>query len=295
MKKILLIVLFLISRLAILRCYAGVSENCLWFEFDNPIESPQGIVTQPLFIGYGQFAAASKSIADLDGLDVFYTFGEKNKKREDVFYKAEIETINGRPCVRIISATVTWCAVIAIGRKINKVKYNYFAKTSFFLFGKNKDSINRKIPAENKILERRFNIGIYRERLKEFLNYNRLLGFPLRFKIDFDKSPFSNKDVCVIEENSHTYSLKTDRDGEFIYIPQDENNLDKPIRENYRHFLVYGEQKIEDKVYAAAYTVLLRVGYFNRNVNFALGISIFMISVIISLLIALKISRKYCS
>ncbi len=145
------------------------------------------------------------------------------------------------------------------------------------------------------ISDYRFDIGIYRERLREFLNYNRLLGFPIRFEIHFDRAAFSNKNVYVIEENKHTYSLKTDKAGEFVYIPQDEKNLSKSIRENYRCFLVYGEQKLDDIVYIATHTVLLRVGYFNRSVNFSLGISIFIISLIISFLIALKINKKFYS
>lgn len=278
--------------------YADIlADDYLWLEFDEEIKNTDGNIIQSLFLYYGQFPYKKGSIQKLDKMEAFYTFGEKNKKGEDIFYKLEIEKEKVKSYIKVRSKKENWCMVLVRGNgKSNVSEYNYLAKTSFFLFGHADDTEQESAIGIGRF-DKRLDMIIYRERVKEEFTYNRRRHFPIRAIIAFDKKPLSNKDIYIVDEEGNSTRLKTDKKGNFVYFPLngDEPHLKK--EKKFKQELMVSEYILGNTIYKGTYAILFGVRHLPLTLrkgghNIRLGIIIFGISTIITFLAVILLRKR---
>lgn len=278
----------------------SLGDDYIWLEFDEKIKNTDGSITRPLFIWYGQFPDKRGDVRKLSGVEVFYTFGDKNKKKEDIFYKLKIEEKDGKPYALINSNRENWCMVLVSGRKQEDGReYEYLAKTSFFLLGKNKHAPEIKgIPVEIDKLNKHFDIKVYRERIKELITYSRIRTFPIRVMIAFDGKQFSNRDVSVINEFGELQKLKTDKSGIFIYnLPRNRQDFSQKNREkDFEQDIILTSCKAGNVIYIGSYAVLFDFSFVNEGQYAHIlwqGMVIFIIFVALTLVYTLILRKKF--
>ncbi|MCK9603501.1 MAG: hypothetical protein M0R66_04000 [Candidatus Omnitrophica bacterium] len=275
-------------------------NDYMWLEFDKKIKNADGSITQPLFIRYGQFPDKKQDIRALSRIEAFYTFGEKNKKGEDIFYKLKIEEKDGLPYVLVNSNRENWCMILVSARRAADGKaYEYSAKTTFFLLGKNKYAPEVKgVPVEIDKGNKRFDIKLYRERVKELITYSRIRTFPIRVMVAFDGRPFSNRDINIINEFGELQQKKTDRSGVFIYnLPKNRQDFKMKRRErDFEQDVIFSGYSVGNVVYLGSCAVLFDFSFVNEGQYAHIlwqGMAIFIIFVALSLVYALILRKKF--
>lgn len=298
-SKLFIFILFFVY-LTFANSYADSSkDDYLWLEFTKEDINYAG--SRSFFIYYGEFPFKRKAIQDFESLESFYTFGEKDKNGRDIFYRIKIEAEEDRPYIKVSSAKENWCMLLVKYKKeIGGTIYEYLAKTSFFIFSNNKYT-EQGNPADMAIGPNKFlDIRIFRERINEELTYNRIRGYPIRATLLFDNHPINNQSVDIINSQGQLQSYKTDKKGNVIY------NLliaNKYINGEYEYDLILATFTSAEKIYKSTYTVFFIHGansgekshYFKRTSfshNVGMGISICIISVLITLATVLVIRKK---
>ncbi|MBL7130665.1 MAG: hypothetical protein ISS45_04610 [Candidatus Omnitrophica bacterium] len=273
------------SRIA----YADFSrDDYIWLEYADEAGNKSDMAMQHFFICYGQFPDGKKDIEDLDEIKAVYTFGEKGKSGEDIFYKLNIVKGEKKARIRVDSTKANWCAVLVKAAKSEQgLEYNYLAKTSFFILGSDSILNNAKRNALSSPFKRQFEINIYRERAKEDNTFYRRIGYPIGFSVNFDETPFDCKIINIIGDNGEGQQIKTDLDGSLSYIPQG----DKERRQD----LIIVEHILDNSIFKGSYTILFKhtehIATRGRDLNVRLGVSIFMSSLAITFLLVI-ITRK---
>ncbi len=170
--------------------------------------------------------------------------------------------------------------------------FNYFAKTSFFLFGNRKDSgIDN-----NYVVPESFNpapdILIYNERQKVEFNYNRERTFPVRIIIA-GIAPYINAVIKIIGQRGNPQAVELGNKVSFVYFPaKAESGI---IRRNYfSQDLVVATYKQNNIFYSTAYTIPfgIRIVLPENGHNMELGIGIFVVFLINFFILTIK-KRRY--
>jgi len=273
--------------------YAEFSSNdFLWLEFDETSLNINGAISQPIVINYGIFPNKIKNISDLDEIEAFYTFGQKDKVGKDIFYKPNINIKKNKPILFINSVKTNWCMVLVKGiKRYDNFEYNYLAKVSFFIFGhSNIPKYDNPITIEHKP---NFDIKIFRERLKDKFNYDRERWFPIRAKLKFGDHPLVHTEVNIINQSGNSERVISDNNGEIVYIPRyiESNFMDK---KNYFDYdLITVKYSLNNKVYHYAYTVLFKhLKREPKRFNIKIGLAIFIFSAIITFFLLSKIKEN---
>lgn len=277
------------------KAYADFSKDSyVWLQFDKEIKNRDGSTTQPLFIHYGQFPHKRRSIQELDKVEAFYTFGRKDKREKDIFYKLDIETEGDKSFIKINSKRINWCMALVRGSKINNgLEYNYYAKTSFFLFGHSGD-VEEATTAGIDELTEPLDIRIYKERIRiEELTYNRSRNFPIRVTVAFDKKPLSNMDIYIANDEGENQRLRTDRKGNLVYNPRSKADLYSG-RKEFEHDLILTASRLGNTIYKASYTVMFKsLLPKKREFSIGLGMVIFISSAVITFIGVVTARRKF--
>ncbi len=291
MKNILFIFIVLPLYLSASIAYADFSkDDYIWLEYDDEAGNKSDMATQHLFVCYGQFPDRKKSIEGLDNIEAAYTFGEKNKRGEDIFYKLNIVKGEKRARIRVNSDRERWCAVLVKMAKSERgLEYNYLAKTSFFILGNDSILNNAKGNTLNNPFKRQLEINIHRERAKEDNTFYRRLGYPIGFSVNFDKIPFDCKNINIIGDNGKNQQVETGVVDSFSYIPQG----DKERRQD----LIIVERVLGDSIFKGSYTISFKhsehIATRGRDINLRLGVSIFMSSLVIVSLVAIVTRKRF--
>lgn len=284
--KVILFGIFFVLIINISGSCAVFLEDYLWLEFKSEVKNADGSLTQPLIINYGNISSLENDTNKLDNLEAFYTFGEKDKTGADIFYKLNINTDGRKKYVNVNSEKVNWCAVTVRGnKKYSSLEYDYTAQTSFFVFGNSSRLISKKNPSYG--FKKQFNIEVYRERIKEYDTLYRRIGYPIRFRVLFEKKPFRNKSIKVVDNFGEITHAYTAMNGDSVYIPKKQGKI--------RADLLLAEYKIANCVYKIAHTVLFKhsdnIATKRRELDLRLGFFIFICATFISL-ICIMIARK---
>lgn len=265
----------------------------LWLDYSA--QDDQGGVrkSQQLFICYGELPEKERNISELQQLEAFYTFGEKDSQGAPIYYRLNVQHRDGRPYVIIKSQKDTWCQVFckAFRKGVTKT-YFYTASTSFFLQGDSGKDIDIDKEEYNRdILAGGINIELFRERVKEDNTIYRQIGFPLGFAVRFSGKPLSNRDVLVVDDAGNKVQLKADKRGKFSYLPSG-------FRE-FRQDVIVVEHEDKDYLYKSSYSVFFRYRRESntpdimRNFKYPLGLIIFFTSVFASFVLALRARKKF--
>ncbi|MBN1914208.1 MAG: hypothetical protein JW788_07410 [Candidatus Omnitrophica bacterium] len=270
---------------------AGIEEgDYLWL--DHGVQDDEGSSggSKQFFIYYGQLPDKKRNISELQQLEVFCTFGEKDGQGVPVYYKLNIsEGLDRHPYVVIRSKEDTWCGVLAkaISETGKKVCF-YTASTSFFAQGESGESINKE-KSDHDAISESINIALFRERIKEENTIFRRIGLPLSFTVRFSGKPLSKRDVLVVNDTGGSIKLKTDRWGKFVYQPWGLRRFGEDV--------IAIEYKDRDYFYKSTYTVFFSKGAGShakiRNLNFPFGVAVFFVSLFAGLILILITRRKF--
>lgn len=296
MKKIFA---FFIAILIIICGFDFSQEDYLWLEFDKETKHADGSITQSLFIRYGQFPHKRKNFLRLDKIEAFYTSGKKDKNGKSVFYKLNINTKDGKSYIKVNSRKADWCMMLVRAEKKEKnIKYNYIAKTSFFISSSYNNSAEERGGKRSPIIFDNINKGIdiklFREQIKKFSTYYRRRSFPIRGIVTFANNLLRNKEIDIINEAGNVERLKTDKKGNFLYIPKNIEVFSPERKKSFEQDLIIVKHSLGDIVYKSSYTILFKhINWYKKSdFNFQLGIVIFMASAVITTLIFAKIIEK---
>ncbi len=235
-------------------------QDYLWLEFGDSVKDVDNrIITQYLYICYGQAPGIKKDIFALDKMECFYTFGEKDEMGNYIFTKLDIMAKNKGFFVKVSSEKISWCMVLAKGFKNDRGGEEvYFAKASFLLFP---GSEPRKFspPIIIKRLNKFLDVKIYQRRIKEEFTYNATQDAPLFVVCALDGKPFSGKEMTVVDGNGDSKPFKTNKRGIFYYAPPQAakgrfSNLDG--RAMPRQHIILSEYTIGESAYRGTYALL---------------------------------------
>lgn len=261
----------------------------LWL--DHGVQNDEGGVrgSEQLFVSYGQLPDKRGSISELERLEVFCTFGEKDEQGAPIYYKLNVEYRDGRSFVLIKSHEDTWCGVFAKAfGKDGKKACLYTASTSFFAQGGSGESLN-KGKYNDDVFAGSIDIELFRERIKEDSTIYRRIGFPLSFTARFSGKPLSNRGVSVVDDAGKVIQSRTDWWGKFAYQP---GGLRK-----FREDVIIIEHEDRGYLHKSTYTVFFRqaanASGIIRKLNFPFGMAIFFASLFASLVLALITRRKF--
>ena len=283
-SAIFVLLLFVIN---VSQSYAlTAKDNSLWIEFGKQIKERNGSVTQPLFIYYGRFPDKKETPLKLEALRGFYTLNEKDEKGENIFYAVDIERAGEAASIRINALKSNRCTVLVEAkRKFGEITHIYLAKAPFFLFG--------HCPSKKKEMEPVLSNGIT-ERLKICTIPEHSVwpqtGIPVKFVLSFDKSALSGKKINIADENGSSVEVETGKAGKPVYIPPDDERLNRRGKTAYKQIVILAEETRKSTVYKSSYTLLLHPSRFGKR-SFRFGISILAATVAIVFVIV-GIRRK---
>lgn len=260
----------------------------LWLDYGVQDDKGGPSQSEQLFVSYGQLPDKRRNISELERLDVFCTFGEKDGQGAPIYYKLNVEYRDGSPFVIIKPHEDTWCGVFAKAfRKEGKKTRLYTASTSFFAQGGSKENIDKQ-KYNDDVFSGNIDIELFRERIKEDAIYRRM-GFPLGFTARFSGKPLSNRGVSMVDDAGKTLQLRTDWWGKFAYQPGGQ----RKFREN----VIIIEYEDGDYLHKSTYTVFFRqprnTHWIKRNFNYPFGLGIFFTSFITSLVLTLVTKKKF--
>ena len=245
-------------------------DDYLWVEFGKQIKERNGSVSQPLFIYYGRFPDKKEGILELEDLRGFYTLNEKDEEGENIFYTTAIERDKKASFIKINSLQTNCFTVLVVGkRNSGGVRYEYLAKADFILFGHSsvkKKEVKPFVPS--KEITRRMEICI----TPEYYCW-RQIGDSVKLTPLFDKGPLGGQEIHLADETGNYMVIETDKLGNYIYIPPDDQKLRLKGETAYKQTIILAEKTVENRTHKSSYTLLVHRSRFG-NMNLHLGGSI---------------------
>jgi hypothetical protein len=267
---------------------APLADNYLWLELDSGFSNQKIIKKQEINIYFGRFPDEKQDLAGLHNLSGFYTQGKKDNQGREIFYPLHIKKEGAVIHVILKADTFNWYKIIVTAREERGGKeYNYCAMTSAFISG---DIAHFSLPADKpssgQNFAEAFDVSLYREGIREEFGIYRKRSFPLRLKVKFNRAPFNNRPIKIIDIYGGFQQITTSGSGELVYFPKDKR-ADRSSSENkFNADLVLMENAIDNNIYISTYTIHFSDAVDKeRNFSLQLGLAIFISSFTMPLLL----------
>lgn len=249
----------------------SLKDDYLWIEFGKCIREKNGSLTLPLKLNYGRFPGAKKGLEELNDVSVFYSLAETDDEGKPVFYAARIQKDKQHYFVNINSCEQNRFVVFAQAKKKrNKSTEQYFAKTSFFLFG---HAISKKKNTRT-ILSREINWQLEIRIIPEFQCWLQT-GDSVKIIPVFKKGFLAQKEIALFDENLPMVEIMTDEKGECAYVPTEDKRLNQKGGREFKQVVMVAEETRGGIKHISSYTLLLHRSRF-KNYRFFMGAVIFL-------------------
>lgn len=239
-------------------------DSYLWIEMNNAEKRNDGSLDLRLYLYFGKTSEQKEAPCELRNLEAFYIKKGLGRPSSIKFCKAKI--INSHNCcfIKINSPDENSYTLYVSGVKENgQRRCHYFAKTTFALFGK---SLNRNyddIPADEKDINRQFEILTVPE-----FHYWPQTGSSLKISASFNGSPAAFNPIHIKDVHGPEIKIMPGKDGEVSYVPPEDAELNRKGSTAFKNVIVTVRHYDAGDIYISSRTLIF---HRSRYGNYRIG------------------------
>ncbi|MCP4117727.1 MAG: hypothetical protein GY737_20480 [Desulfobacteraceae bacterium] len=257
------------------------NESLLWLEYGRQINGKNGAVTQVLYINHGRYPKNSVDTANFDELTAFYRVKDQSSNKDAIYYRAEIQKIDGKPALKIKACQTALFEVFVRG---TIARQSFLAQTSLIMFGHCSEKEKREP------LGRQDEFPFF-SLVSPIYNYWPQTG--QTFKFVFNPADSAVADATVMVADGNRIVKKIDLSPlNFDYTPLHDRKLNQKGYDACKENILFVKQGGGESFCKTAYTLLLhrsRTAFFNLSS----GVALFFLTIIVVSSITLIRRRKF--
>ena len=286
--RLLAILLFPVSCLCGNDSVPGADGNCLWISYGELTKNPDGSVTLPLEINYGEISGNKGNILELKNVRVVCSTGRKNAKRNLLCHELPVTVENGTWRTGVSSARTGRFTVMAEARRSEGERTCFYsAKTSFVLFGHSSAKNKNIQPGFQKKAQCPLRISFI-----PCFNYWPQTGAAISVGLEFTGKPIISCPIRVYDENFPPATVMSGgTKGQCVYVPPNDWKLNRKGKRAFKHLVMVAEYSNGTNKYIASCTRILHRSRF-ANRRMMPGLTLFCGCLAGFLVIVIGIRRK---
>lgn len=245
-------------------------DKYLWIEMENAERLRDGSLNLKLYLYFGNFPDKKEPAGKLHELNAFYIKSALGESSPVDCYRATIHNSNGSCYINIKSPDENSYTLYVNGRRIiGSTKYNYFAKTTFALFGKSTNRNSMDFPADTSDINRQFEMLAVPD-----FHYWPQTGSPIKISISFNGSPSAFNSIYVHDEHNPEIIVMSNNNGEISYTPPEDTELNRRGSTAFKHTIATVSHSESDDNYTASRTFIFHRSRYGKNRN-GIGVILF--------------------
>jgi hypothetical protein len=257
------------------------NDKYLWIEMENAERLRDGSLSLKLNLYFGNYPDKKEPAGKLKELKAFYIKKGLGKSSSVGCYRATILSSNGSCFLNIKSPDENSYILYVNGVSIKgNRKYNYYAKTTFALFGKSSNIDTMDIPADTSHMNRQFEVMAVPE-----FHYWPQTGSPIKISASFNGSPKTLNSIYIHDEHNSAIHIMSNNNDDISYTPPEDNELNKRGSTVFKHTIVTVTHSESGDKYIASRTFIFhrsRYGNYRNGIGgilFGLTLAGFFISI----------------